>query len=278
MMLTRLSPAPARSFSMNSPSSLSSAIVSPSEELSALIASGGSSPAPAGSAAPGGAAPEASKAATTAAPEPSSPATAAPAAAIATAPTRASAEHQPPEQQLSQRRREHHDHNNDDQENGRERNAFEGDPGRGRACSRQLNAGILGNDFGHAQTDQPDRPVIITLFEERHCFASEAAHFAVGKDRLKAVAHVRVVLTVFDREQNQHAAIGGLAADSPGLIKLHSVIEDVLAVGCVDGHNGHLRMRLFVKLFADIVEAVFRIGAKNAREIIDVIGRMELRK
>ena len=103
--------------------------------------------------------------------------------------------------------------------------------GRWRAGAGQLNAGIMRDHICNPHCAQSNRAVVIALPEQRHGFAPDAANPAIGEDRFETVAYRRPIFVVFNREQDQRAAVGALAADPPCLIETHGVIEYVLAVG-----------------------------------------------
>src|SRR6185369_992802 len=80
------------------------------------------------------------------------------------------------------------------------------------------------------------------------------------------------ILMVLDRIKYEHSAIGRFVSDPPGLIEFDGIIEHVFAVGRVDGYNCDLRMCLFVDLFRDAIQLVFRLWAENMGEVVYVIG------
>ncbi len=77
-------------------------------------------------------------------------------------------------------------------------------------CSLSRNAGerrerdflIGGDGLGHPAGHQRKCPAVISIAKQRNGLAAEAAHFAVGQDRLQAIANFDPILVLRRREPN----------------------------------------------------------------------------
>ena len=141
----------------------------------------------------------------------------------------------------------------------------------------ELNTGILRDYVRYAGGDQRDRAVVVALLEKRDGLASEAADFSVGKNALQTVADCCPVLSILNRIQNEDAAIASLLANSPLLVKLYRVVEDVAAIQRIDSNDGYLRVSLVIELLGDVVEIGSRASIEDVREVVNVVARLELR-
>jgi len=94
---------------------------------------------------------------------------------------------------------------------------------------------------------------VIAAAHERDRFALEAADLAIRQNRLKAVTHLDSSAMVVDGVENQHSAVGRLAADSPFLKKIVRVTLDIGPIERMDGYNRNLCVSLFVDLPAQVI-------------------------
>lgn len=142
--------------------------------------------------------------------------------------------------------------------------------------SRQLDAGIFSDDICHSGGHQSHGAVVIVAFQKGDRVAHEAAYFSVRQDALKSVSDFNSVAMVVNGKKNQYAAVAALLPDSPLCKQINRVTLDVAAIQVMNGNDRHFRVRFLVDLSADIVEGGLRFRAQHLREIIEVIGGMEL--
>ena len=141
-----------------------------------------------------------------------------------------------------------------------------------RRGTSEGDAGVLRDDVGDAAGNEEERGVVISLAEDGHGFATEAADFAVGEDAFEAVADLRPIFVVVGGVEDEDAAAGLLGADAPFCGEGVGVVEDVLAVGGGDGDDGDLRFGFLVDLGAEGDEFSFAVGGEDVGEIADVAG------
>src|SRR5579862_476459 len=108
--------------------------------------------------------------------------------------------------------------------------------GRGpRLSIGELNPGVGGDHLGDAGSHEQQSLTVISTAHQRNGFTLKATGFAVGKNRLKAVADLNACAVVLNRIENQDAAIMPFSAHAPFLSKIDRVILDVGTVESVDG-------------------------------------------
>src|SRR5581483_11191949 len=146
----------------------------------------------------------------------------------------AAAGKQHPEQQRPTERSGDQEQENDDSDNPRCYRKLWAEVIVWRSAGRlrvgNLNPGILCDHIRDAGCDQGNCAAVVALLEKRHGFASEATYFAVGQNPLKPIPDRSPILVVLHRVEDQHTTITALLADSPLLVKLHGVIERIIAV------------------------------------------------
>lgn len=135
----------------------------------------------------------------------------------------------------------------------------------------------MSDDSGNPGRHQQNRAVVVVLLELRNGFAAKTTDFAIGQDRLQAVAYFDPVLVVLDGKKKEDSVICRLAADAPLLEKRNCVALNIGAIQGIYGYDGDLRVRLLVDLLANVVQLRDGGRVKNVGEIVDVVRRLQLR-
>jgi hypothetical protein len=141
----------------------------------------------------------------------------------------------------------------------------------------ELNIGIGGDCLRYASEDQQQCGVVIAAAHERHCLALEASDFAIRKNWFEPVADFDARTMILDDVKDEHAAIRPFTSDPPLLEEIDRVALDVAALERVDGYERDLRVGLGVELLGDVRDLRGRLRIQDVREIVDVIGGLELR-
>ena len=140
---------------------------------------------------------------------------------------------------------------------------------------RELNTCVLCDNACNARSHQQQSLAIFASSHERDGFPSKSAHLPIGQNRLKPVGDFSPIATVIDRVQDQHSAVGGLAADSPFLKKVDRVIVNLDAVSRMDSHHRDLGMSFLIDLPADFIHLRDRVLVQNVGKVVDVIRGFE---
>ena len=135
----------------------------------------------------------------------------------------------------------------------------------------------VGRDhIGHAARHEQQSVVVVLTTHQRNGFPLKASHFAIRQDWFQPVSHFNAGAMIPNGIQDQHAMIGGFAADAPLLEQIDRIALDVGTVQGIDGHNGDLGVRLFIDLTADVADLRGCTLVEDMCEVVDVAGGLEL--
>lgn len=129
---------------------------------------------------------------------------------------------------------------------------------------------IFGYYFGDAFSKQQNGAAVVADSELRDGFAPKIADESIGENRLQAVADFNAVFALSGSDEDEHAAIFLLRANSPARRKVYRVFVDGFAFERTDGNDGDLRLGFFVQFAANIFDDLFRVGRNDAREVADI--------
>jgi hypothetical protein len=145
---------------------------------------------------------------------------------------------------------------------------------RARTSSCQFNPRILRDNVRNAEGHERDGTVVVALFEQRDGFPSEATHLAIRQNRFQPVASLNAVTPILSGEQDQHAAVGRLASNSPLLVQIGCVAFDVGVIERLDCDHRDLSMSFLIDLLTNAVELRDCVGIEDMSEVVDVVGRL----
>jgi hypothetical protein len=125
------------------------------------------------------------------------------------------------------------------------------------------------------------------LAKQRNHLATEAADFAIGKNRFEAVADFGPILVVVSGEENQDAAIISFLPHTPLLEQTIREVGRFHAFEGADGDNGDLGICLLLDFGGESVDLLGGgrgddvgevVEVVRGAELLDAFGRDELRK
>src|SRR5579863_2593941 len=145
---------------------------------------------------------------------------------------------------------------------------------RRRMYAGELNTCIPRNHVGNPRDHERHRTAIVALSQEWNGLTADAAGLAVRQNRLQPVANLDSVPVVLSRDQNQHTAIGGFAADPPFLIQIDGIALDIGAIQGLNCNYGNLCVCLLIDLTTDVIDLSNGGLVENMREIVDVARRL----